>query len=383
MIHIAKLQPFINIAKVGIKKASGLAVLCLLVFLWVVPQNVAFSQTKRVFSYRDKAVYNKIKKRKLTEKKRKNKKFTRSQLQYKTLQAKKQREMEKRDNKKYTKSQLQYRTLLPEDQRKMEKRDNNKYSNSELQYRTMHPRDQRAMEKRDNKKYTKSQLQYRTLLPEDQRKMEKRDNKEYSNSELQYRTMHPRDQRAMEKRDNKKYSGSLLPYRTMMPEDQRTMEKRDNNVITKSQIGNTMIRPRRMDMLRRQNKHQSDYDAGYLNTKAERRARVRSFFFPEGYAPNTQMEKHVKARHASRRMADWRGDIPLRKRGSNMHPSAAYLGRAGVKSLEAKERYRKKSLKRNRRNKKENLPVYMRDSPDKPKYDKNTERGIWENGIWE
>jgi hypothetical protein len=78
----------------------------------------------------------------------------------------------------------------------------------------------------------------------------------------------------------------------------------------------------------------------------------------------------------SKKMANYTGDIIVRRHKKGMHPSAVYQGGRIKSSYAAKEKYRKKILKKYGRNEGIETPNYQKQKEKKPKYDKR-ESEIW------
>lgn len=158
----------------------------------------------------------------------------------------------------------------------------------------------------------------------------------------------------------------------------RQLNRAENNSRAMADSDKRMYKISRRTLGREERKSKDilNYKAGYLNTKAERRARIRSFFRPGDYPPNTPEEKIAKARRNSKLAYEYKGDIVVRRKNKNMHPSSAYQGGKVKNSYNQKERHRKRMLKRSRGNKKENLPRFMRKKESKPRYD-DVEKGLW------
>ncbi|MDX2196115.1 MAG: hypothetical protein NW207_06835 [Cytophagales bacterium] len=94
------------------------------------------------------------------------------------------------------------------------------------------------------------------------------------------------------------------------------------------------------------------------------------------------LSKSVKAkkndiRTRTRQMTSHEGDRVVASRKKGMHPSSVYLGGKNKESLAEKEKYRKKMVKKARRDKGIEDPEYFKKPVPKPKYDEKE----WE--IWE
>ncbi|MBC7387760.1 MAG: hypothetical protein H7329_00980 [Opitutaceae bacterium] len=84
-----------------------------------------------------------------------------------------------------------------------------------------------------------------------------------------------------------------------------------------------------------------------------------------------------KNRIKAKKIANWEGDIVIAKRRKGSHPSAAYSGGKVANSYKAREKYRRKMLKKYGRNPGIETPNYQRRKYEKPTYDKN-ESKIWD-----
>ena len=87
-----------------------------------------------------------------------------------------------------------------------------------------------------------------------------------------------------------------------------------------------------------------------------------------------------KGRYAktSRAASDYVGDFKYRKRGKDMHPSAAYLTTRRITSANLREKHRKWSIFINRLFGNKQQPKHVRQKKKKLRYDKK-EREIWED----
>ena len=76
-------------------------------------------------------------------------------------------------------------------------------------------------------------------------------------------------------------------------------------------------------------------------------------------------------------IANWQGDLRVKKETKGMHPSAKYTGGRVSNGYEDKQKKRKKASKKNHKNGKIEVPdsEYKR-KYEKPKYDKR-ESQIW------
>lgn len=121
----------------------------------------------------------------------------------------------------------------------------------------------------------------------------------------------------------------------------------------------------------------ADYKAGYLNSAAERRARIRSFFFPGQYQANTPGEKLSKMRDKSSEIARYEGKIQRRKYNTRMHPSSRYLGKFYLASMSERSDFHRKTTIQLAKSRRDYLPVYLKERPQKPRYNRDVEKGLW------
>ena len=121
----------------------------------------------------------------------------------------------------------------------------------------------------------------------------------------------------------------------------------------------------------------ADYRAGYLNSAEERRARIRSFFYPGQYQANTPSEKKNKMREKSNEIARFEGKVQRRKFNSRMHPSSRYLGKFYLASMSERSDFHRKTTIQLAKSRKEYLPVYLKERPQKPRYNRDVEKGLW------
>jgi hypothetical protein len=75
-------------------------------------------------------------------------------------------------------------------------------------------------------------------------------------------------------------------------------------------------------------------------------------------------------------MANYEGDIIIRRKKQGMHPSSVWKGGKMKNSYKAKEKYRKRMLKKYGRNEGIEVPNYQKQKVKKPKVDKK-ESEIW------
>lgn len=90
----------------------------------------------------------------------------------------------------------------------------------------------------------------------------------------------------------------------------------------------------------------------------------------------TLNQRARQIRKKNKDIANYKGDIIVTKRKKGMHPSAVYRGGKVKNSYTAKERYRKRMMKRMRRQKGVEDANYMKQKMQKPKHNKN-EAEIW------
>lgn len=138
-----------------------------------------------------------------------------------------------------------------------------------------------------------------------------------------------------------------------------------------------ITREEKISRMRKKSQTIENFQAGYLNSAAERKARIRSFFFPGQYQANSPSEKLDKMRSMSQKIAKYEGAIKRREYERKMHPSARHLGRFSLYAMGDREEFRAKLTKRMAKIRKVDLPAYLRESVKKPRYDKKTEKGLW------
>ncbi len=90
----------------------------------------------------------------------------------------------------------------------------------------------------------------------------------------------------------------------------------------------------------------------------------------------TLHQRARQIRKKNKEMANYKGDIIVTKRKKGMHPSAVYRGGKVKNSYTAKERYRKRMMKRLSKQKGVEDANYMKQKMKKPKHNKN-EAEIW------
>jgi hypothetical protein len=91
----------------------------------------------------------------------------------------------------------------------------------------------------------------------------------------------------------------------------------------------------------------------------------------------TLKDRDNKIRIKAKKIANWEGDIVIHKKRKGAHPSAAYRGGKLANSYKAREKYRKKMIKKYGRNPGIETPNYQKKKDDKPTYDKE-ESKIWD-----
>lgn len=144
-------------------------------------------------------------------------------------------------------------------------------------------------------------------------------------------------------------SGSLVLAREI---DRKTQKKIANN---EGDIGNNFLE-RRANMRHKKSKEIANSSGDILVRTLNQRAK--------------------KIRKKNKEMANYKGDIIVTKRKKGMHPSAVYRGGKIKNSYTAKERYRKRMMKRMRRKQGIEDANYMKQKQRQPKHNKN-EAEIW------
>jgi hypothetical protein len=71
------------------------------------------------------------------------------------------------------------------------------------------------------------------------------------------------------------------------------------------------------------------------------------------------------------------GKIQHRKFNSRMHPSARYLGKFYLASMSERTDFHRKTTMELARSRKEYMPVYLKTRPQKPRYNRDVEKGMW------
>ncbi len=89
-------------------------------------------------------------------------------------------------------------------------------------------------------------------------------------------------------------------------------------------------------------------------------------------------KKKSTLREKSRKATWYEGDMIVTKRTRSNHPSAVYIEAKDSKSIEAKERLRKRMIKKYRQHREKEDPKYMQQPLPRPRYDER-EYQIWES----
>lgn len=184
--------------------------------------------------------------------------------------------------------------------------------------------------------------------------------------------------RAMLKAKGKKMMASVKGN-TMERTSYEKMVERRSKRIAEAVKGNTMLPSAHERLMKNKSEAIADYDAGYLNTKAERQARLRSLLHPKEYQANSPQEQKQRARQKSSEIASFSGS---RKRSARRHienatpSSRPYNNRISLRSMEGRESARRKGARQVARNKKSYLPVFLRKKPTKSKYN-DIEKNLW------
>lgn len=165
---------------------------------------------------------------------------------------------------------------------------------------------------------------------------------------------------------------------TMGREEYKAMLKRKSEKFATAEKGNTLRREAHVSMMRAKSDDIVNFEAGYLNTKAEKRARIRSFFHPDEFVANTPKEQRAKARDVSGDIAGFHGKKRRHKiEVKNAHASSqAENSKRNIRSYESRESTRKRTAFLMRWNRKRLIPVWMKKKEKKAKYD-DVERGLW------
>jgi hypothetical protein len=166
---------------------------------------------------------------------------------------------------------------------------------------------------------------------------------------------------------------------TLARTDYEKMVQRKSKRMAEAVVGNTLGTLAHERLMKNKSEDIANYNTGYLNTKAERKARLRSLIFPKEYQANSPQEQKRTAKRMSDNIASFTGK---RKRAhirhiENAHPSSRlYAKRHRINSIEDRTAAQRKGSKQMAKNKKAYLPVFMRKDPKKSKYS-DIEKGIW------
>ncbi len=139
-----------------------------------------------------------------------------------------------------------------------------------------------------------------------------------------------------------------------------------------------LVRGVNMEQQMRMKNYSGDILVRDLNKRDKmRREKGRKIASYEGDILVSTLEaRDRKIRKKSKQMANFEGDIIVKRVKKGMHPSAVYRGGNVKNSYAAKERYRKRMLKKYGKNDGIETPNYMKKKEAKPKYDKR-ESEIW------
>lgn len=215
-----------------------------------------------------------------------------------------------------------------------------------------------------------------TVNRTDYKKFLKKQSKAFSESE-KGNTIARTAYREMLKKKNEQIS-SATKGNTITREAHRDMMKSKSSKIADFEPKIVLTREEKLKIMKRKSQAIDNYEPGYLNTSAERKARIRKFFFPSQYQANTPQEKLKRMRSKSEDIARFEGKIKERTYKSNMHPSARHLGKFSLASMDDRADFRERTARKVNRDSRGNLPSYLKNKPQKPRYDKKTEGGIWE-----
>lgn len=299
---------------------------------------------KRSISSTDEAVYEKIPKRSLRKKEEKNKEISNSNKQYnKVSRGKlgKKRDKSKEINNGDKVQKSVSRRWLRRRELKNEELNSGKKGESSVSRRTLRKEEIKSNELNSSNKVQKS-VSRRWLR-----------RKEIKNKELS-------DGDKIQAKVSRKWLRREEIKSQQLSDGDKLETKVSRNKLRQPEIKSHEI---------------SDYKAGYTETKAERRERRKRFFIPGDYSPKTPQEKKALARDNAKKAYEYSGDIIVKRKTKDLHPSAEYLNSRSKSSYEKKERYRKRMLRKSRSGKKED-PKYMREKGKKPRYD-DVEKGLW------
>lgn len=172
---------------------------------------------------------------------------------------------------------------------------------------------------------------------------------------------------------------SFAKGNTISREAHREMMKSKSSKTAEFEQKIVLTREEKLKIIKRKNRAIDNYEAGYLNTSAERKARIQKFFFPSRFQASTPAEKLAKMRSVSSEIAKYDGKTKHRTYSSSMHPSARYLGKFSLASMADREEFRERTARKVNRDSRGNLPSYLKEKPQVPQYDKKTEKGLWNN----
>jgi hypothetical protein len=263
--------------------------------------------------------------------------------------------------------------LTPELRKKAERKTNRKISEYE-QKTVLAPDAKKDMAKKANTEISDYELKM-VLAPNARKERNKKTNEKISNYELK-RVLSIEARLRKYKNTNEKLA-DFEPKRVLTREEQRNKMQSQSESLSELIVGNTMDRKSYIEMLKKRSKEFASNEPGYQNTSAERKARIRKFFYPKQYQATTPGAKKERAKDISQKLADYSGEIKLREKTKYMHPSARHLDRLKIKSIEDKEALRLKMLKKNRKDWLSDQPLYMKQKVARARYDKKTEKGLW------
>ncbi|MBX9851097.1 MAG: hypothetical protein K2X86_04985, partial [Cytophagaceae bacterium] len=162
-----------------------------------------------------------------------------------------------------------------------------------------------------------------------------------------------------------KYEGDMKIYESRMQGP-----KNSGSMVVKREID-------RKEMKRIAN-NEGDIPVNVLEKRAKmRRQKDRQVANYKGdILVKTLYQRDKKIRKKSKDMANYRGDIIVKKVKKGMHPSAVYKGGRVKNSYAAKEKYRKKMLKKYGKTEGLEDANYMKEKNQRPKHD-SKEGEIW------
>ncbi|HEY8400303.1 MAG TPA: hypothetical protein VIK89_03520, partial [Cytophagaceae bacterium] len=179
-----------------------------------------------------------------------------------------------------------------------------------------------------------------------------------------YVVINHKDQRKTSKKISK-YQGDIIPTESRMEGPRNS----DAYVIARE-----IDRKKEKQIA----KYQGDLPNNYLQKRAKyRREQDKKLANYQGdILVRTLKQRDKQIRKKGKAMANYQGDIIVRKKKEGMHPSSVYRGGKVKNSYTAKEKYRKRMLKKYGRNQGIEDPNYMKKKYKKPKHDKR-ESEIW------